>query len=105
MAPRGRFGEITNELIRDKVVSGMSDRKLKTELLRNADLTLEQAVHACRISEVVAPLSDQLDSQPVAQKLNVNLTSFSNHTASAAKRMNEPPQMCVNCNYLHNKDQ
>lgn len=113
MALQCHFGVMSNELIRDMLVIGMTDQNLKITLLQNADLTLEQAVHACRTSEIVATLSDQVDTQ----KKSINLTGFNKHPTTTANRrfmneppqtanrgfINEPPQRCPNCNYFHNK--
>ncbi|XP_055512639.1 uncharacterized protein LOC129709725 [Leucoraja erinacea] len=87
--------------------------KLRTELLQNADLTLEQAVHACRTSVIVVPLIDQFDTQ----KKTINLTGFNRRPTPTDNRRfmneppqqvnrgftNEPPQRCPKCNYFHNK--
>ncbi|XP_068761775.1 uncharacterized protein [Montipora capricornis] len=45
------FGAIKDSLIRDQIVVGINDPKLRERLLRETDLTLEKAVKLCRITE------------------------------------------------------
>ena len=53
LAQRSRFqnmpvDQLTDQLTRDILVNGITDLKLRSELLRRPDLTLEEAAHACR---------------------------------------------------------
>ena len=45
------FGAIKDFLIRDQIVLGINDPKLRERLLRETDLTLEKAIKLCRITE------------------------------------------------------
>ena len=45
------FGAIKDSLIRDQIVVGINDSKLRERLLRETDLTLEKAIKLCRITE------------------------------------------------------
>ena len=45
------FGAIKDSLIRDQIVVGINDPKLRERLLRKTDLTLEKAIKLCRITE------------------------------------------------------
>ena len=45
------FGAIKDSLIRDQIVVGINDPKLRERLLRETDLTLEKAIKLCRITE------------------------------------------------------
>ena len=45
------FGAIKDSLIRDQIVVGINDLKLRERLLRETDLTLEKAIKFCRITE------------------------------------------------------
>ncbi len=46
------FGALKDSLIRDQIVIGISDKKVKERLLREKDLDLEKAIHICQISEL-----------------------------------------------------
>ena len=45
------FGAIKDSLIRDQIVVGINDPKLRVRPLRETDLTLEKAIKLCRITE------------------------------------------------------
>ena len=45
------FGDIKNDLIRDRIVCGTSSEKVKERLLREDKLTLEKAISICRADE------------------------------------------------------
>ncbi len=45
------FGNLKDELIRDKIVSGIRDRSLQERLLRETNLTLVKAEKLCKASE------------------------------------------------------
>ena len=45
------FGAIKDPLIRDQIVVGINDPKLRERLPRETDLTLEKAIKLCRITE------------------------------------------------------
>ena len=45
------FGELTDSLIKDKLVLGIADIQVKDRLLRTKDLTLTKALEVCRSAE------------------------------------------------------
>ena len=45
------FGALKDSLIRDQIVVGINDPKLRERLLREKDLSLEKAIKFCRITE------------------------------------------------------
>lgn len=46
------FGTLTDELIRDRLVLGITDRSTKLRLLKEDGLNLNKAVNMCRSSEI-----------------------------------------------------
>ena len=46
------FGTLKDSLIRDRIICGIHDSKLREELLKVADLDLDKCLKACRISEL-----------------------------------------------------
>ncbi len=46
------FGTLCDSLIRDRIVCGIIDDKLRARLLREGDLTLQKAIDICRANEV-----------------------------------------------------
>lgn len=45
------FGAAENEMLRDRIVLGVTDKKLQTRLLETANLSYETAIEKCRTSE------------------------------------------------------
>ena len=45
------FGSLQDSLIRDRVVVGISDSKIKERLLRDSELTLERAIDIFKANE------------------------------------------------------
>ena len=45
------FGSLQDSLIRDRVVVGTRDSKIKERLLRDPELTLERAIDICKANE------------------------------------------------------
>ena len=50
-AAKCEFGTFESDMIRDKVVFGVRDDRIKKRLLREADLTLHKAADVCRAAE------------------------------------------------------
>ena len=44
-------GSLQDSLIRDRVVVGIRDSKIKERLLRDSELTLERAIDICKVTE------------------------------------------------------
>ena len=65
LASSYQFGTLTEELIRDKLVLGISDQSTKLHLLKEEDLTLNKAVNICRSSEIA---NIQLKSMKASSK-------------------------------------
>ncbi|XP_058448606.1 uncharacterized protein K02A2.6-like [Malaya genurostris] len=46
------FGEMENEMLRDKIITGIRDLSLKKRFIEQQDLTAEQVIEQCRTEEV-----------------------------------------------------
>ena len=46
-----RFGELQEELIRDRIICSVNSERLQARLLREEDLTLEKAINICKADE------------------------------------------------------
>ncbi|GFO09725.1 polyprotein [Plakobranchus ocellatus] len=51
LAKTCKFGTLQDELIRDKIVCGIANEKIKERLLREDKLTLDKAIDICRAAE------------------------------------------------------
>ena len=49
-----KFGALTDEMIRDRLVIGVNDKRTKGRLLREEALTLKKALEMCRSSEITS---------------------------------------------------
>ena len=59
-----KFGTLTDEMIRDRIVIGLQDRNTKLRLLKEEDLDLNKTVNICRASKIA---SSQLKSMKLDQ--------------------------------------
>ncbi len=90
------FGDLTDSMIRDKVVLSCPDSRLQERLLREADLSLVKAVDLCHAAEVT-------NQQLKAIKAGTDLTS-SAHSVSAVTSRRVPAataRKCSNCGGHH----
>eukprot|EP00731_Ephydatia_muelleri_P003718 Em0001g3718a len=113
------FGTLEEELIRDRIVCGVSSEKIKERLLRERDLTLDKAIDLCRAEEqsktqlkciseeVSADLSlvHAINPRPKRQP-TVSHGSLPNEEAGAVKPISNqhPTSICRNCGYQHKRD-
>lgn len=56
------FNELRDSMIRDQIVFGTCDKKLRERLLRKSELTLDRAVELCRSSELARQQVMQFDA-------------------------------------------
>ena len=62
LVTRCDFEHITpEEILRDRVILGITDIKLRTRLLRDANITLEKTLQICRASELSEQNSKSMD--------------------------------------------
>ena len=62
-----KFGALTDEMIRDRIVIGLQDKATKLRLLREENLDLNKTLSICRASEIA---SKQLQSMKSDQQVN-----------------------------------
>ena len=71
------FGTFESDMIRDKVVFGVRDERIKERLLREADLTLNKALDICRAAET---------SKQQIEAMGATQTQVPVHTMQARKK-------------------
>lgn len=79
-------------LLRDILVIGIRDAKLREELLRDPELDLESAVIACKSRE---------RSQNEASKMEALILPNPVNVAAVNKRPSTPQPQCSSCGYYH----
>ena len=82
------FGAIKDSLIRDQIVEGINDPKLREPLLRETDLTLEKAVKLCRITEQSKEQS-KIFISPTTQTGNIDAVKKGEPPVDTVKSKNE----------------
>ncbi|XP_015121249.1 uncharacterized protein LOC107044027 [Diachasma alloeum] len=63
------FGELRDRLIRDRIVAGIGNKKLKDRLLRELDLTLQKTVQICKAAELASEQVKKMDGQAEVQMI------------------------------------
>lgn len=71
-----RFGDLTDELIRDRLVCGVTNDGMRKILLRDSELTLAKAIELCQIHE----LTDLHTKTLATPKSNTNVDSVYHKT-------------------------
>ena len=82
------YGTLKNSLIRDQIVVGIRDIKMKEKLLRTTDLTLEKAVTICLAQESTKEQL-KLFTQNESAKVNA-VRSKPNHSKAAGRPTGKP---------------
>ena len=59
------FKELTDGLIRDRIVCGLSNMKLQERLLREPELTLDRAIHLCKADEDIRKQTDEIQKHAI----------------------------------------
>ena len=114
------YGSLEDELLRDRLVCGISDDKTRAKLLQADSLTLQKCLDICRVSESSTAQVKTLNQAPNTSNANVDIVKpkkkFSNHrvqmlsspcsncaTKHEAKRTSCPAynKQCHSCNKLH----
>ena len=78
------FGTFNDSLIREQIVVGLSEPKLRERLLRETDLSLEKAIKLCRIREQSKEQSKVFDP-PTAQASSIDTVKKSRVTVETEK--------------------
>ncbi len=69
------FADLTDSLIRDRIVCGIKDNNVRARLLREADLTLEKAIDTCRANEITSNqmkmLVEEVDVNKISSVRNI----------------------------------
>ncbi|KAK3741617.1 hypothetical protein QZH41_019256 [Actinostola sp. cb2023] len=101
LAKSCEFSELTDSLIRDRIVCGILDGKVGEKLLSEEDVTLTKAINLCRSAEMSKVQSQSLG--PVEQPLHA-IQSQRNYSKQPNQRQpsNQPSNKpCYRCGKIH----
>ncbi|CAL9695031.1 unnamed protein product [Knipowitschia caucasica] len=95
------FGELREELVRDRLVCGINNDHLRKVLLRDSDLTLAKAISVCQIHEMTEEHNKSLMS-PQSSATNVDAVQNNYTKRRNTERFDrsnaKPTQLINNCN-------
>ncbi|PFX23103.1 Transposon Tf2-9 polyprotein [Stylophora pistillata] len=92
------FGAIKDSLIRDQIVVGIIDNKLRERLLREADLTLEKAMNLCRITEQSREQS-KIFISPTTKTGNIDAVKKAEPPVDTAKSKHKDWRRLMKCKF------
>ncbi|XP_067284600.1 uncharacterized protein [Pseudorasbora parva] len=98
------FAQLTESLIRDRIVCGVNNDQIRARLLREPDLDLNKAVDICRASEVTKSQIKALhkETEVTVNKISkFKLTKKSPEYSSALKTWSKKEEECTRCGYTH----
>ena len=64
------FGSLKESLIRDRIVAGIQDAKVRERLLRETDLSLDKAISICTASKATKKQLEEMATSPVVDNVD-----------------------------------
>ena len=98
-----KFGTLTDELIRDRIVMGVQDRTTKLRLLKEEELDLNKAMNICRSSEIASMELKSMKSEQTnnSEQINAIQEKYQNKRKNKESRRSEagtkPKEKCYRC--------
>ncbi|XP_072021728.1 uncharacterized protein [Amphiura filiformis] len=89
LAATCEYGELLNELIRDRIVCGIKDNALRKRLLQEADLSLDKCVTMCQAAEATSDQMKVMKGYQQEPQAEVHATFHNKHRQRAAPRASE----------------
>lgn len=62
MSAECNFGELKDRMIKDRIIAGINDKRLKDRLLRESDLNLKKTIQLCKVAEIAEEHVKKLDN-------------------------------------------
>ena len=94
------FGTLSDSLLRDRIVCGISSLSLRERLLREPSLTLKSCIDLCRASELSKERNKSLTSTDTVNRINSRaLLDRSGRTGPSGQP--KPTKTCLYCGRQH----
>lgn len=112
MAENCNFDTLKNSLIRDRIVCGIIDDKVRNTLLQKATLSLTTCINICKAAELAGQLSEKLEvgGSSVQAIQNKGFKSQGQHKHFENKRQetqqeenSNKTKRCMSCGLFHGK--
>ncbi|XP_026666956.1 LOW QUALITY PROTEIN: uncharacterized protein LOC113463926 [Ceratina calcarata] len=72
------FGEIKDSLIKDRIISGITDQRLKSRLLREENLTLKKCTDICKAAELAEIQVKTMKNEEKVDEIGAGKRNFKN---------------------------
>ena len=101
------FGLLTESLIKDRIVCGITDDGTRSRLLREKDLTLSKALDISRANEATSVQMKQLTAAPTPKELTEpeEVCAVTKNKQRSQMKPDWPKQQCGRCGNWHNRQQ
>ena len=100
LAKTCNYGQLTDSLIRDRIILGIRDNAARKKLLQTQKLTLKHTVDIVRSFEVAAQQLKQISPQEEIRQVNRKLTSY-DRKADSSNKVRGGNLRCKFCNRQH----
>ena len=110
LAKTCKFGTLESEMIRDRIVVGIESHKLREQLLRESELTLDKAVQMCQVHEIsqshMKVVKEDTNSKNEVHAFNKQRQSYKSHKQQNRSNSSNKSYIkdCWNCGSSHNKN-
>ena len=91
------FGDLKDEMMRDKIICGITSEQLRGRLLRQGDISLDKVLEVCRSHEASERQLKDLNSVTKSSDMNVNVVN----SKSDYKKVSHGLDECKFCGYKH----
>lgn len=86
LASSCKFGTLTDEMIRDRIVIGLQDKATKLRLLKEEELNLDKTLKICRASEIASKQLKSMKSDQNGEQINALGTQARRQNKASHKR-------------------
>ena len=96
-----RFGELKYEMIRDRLVCGITNNAVRKLLLREDDLTLTKAIHICDVNELSDRRIKELSTQLEGSDAEIHALRKKDRKNAERRELNKAKISCSYCRGVH----
>lgn len=86
------FGDLKDRLIRDRIVTGIENKKVKDRLLRETNLTLTKTIQICKEAELASEQVKKMDGQVDVQAIKKNYEKKNYYEHDRERKVNNSGQ-------------
>ena len=96
-----RFGELKDEMIRDRLVCEIANNAVRKLLLRENDLTLTKAIHICEVNELSDKRIKKLSTQLEGSDAEIHALRKKDRRNDERRESNKDKVSCSYCGDVH----